>query len=813
MANNGYQIEDLSCSEAELRRAVAIARGMASASGRRSNRSSQEAERAGQQLRRRARRKAAEDDAHERFEAAVRRRVAASLQQADRDRRMLEAAIHVRRLEPERRLPGFDRHKPLPMPRGSMHSGWATPTADMDGYCNLVLKLWTHGAGKGSSVRPDAMARKARYVIDPAALAGPAEEVVLTNMIAPGAHAPAPGTRAFEAEVVACCRAIQELEEAVARREKGSPRVQLFKHGMVALPAGLSHGGRVRVAQEIVRRLEDARLPYVAMIQGPSRQRGAQDPRNFHLQLIVSTRPFQVTGPRSWAFAPIKDQETLGPEGLRQWRHEIVAAFNAALEAEGLRARYTALTRAERGLFGRPRPAVQQVPVHTQLEALADRFGALAEASDRLSRLRARTAAATARIAAAQAAARTRAEVTRIRQRLQERLTPVLAARTRLQDMHVRALLDWAKMRTLWAVTEVSTKLEQSSGRLTTAAHAMLQDKGQTLAALGDRMETGLLEAFRRHREQLMEQPMRRRTRLTQLEVGRRLDAVRAKRSQALERVRRTQEAERARALAQAALDRAATAMTSRRRLEALRVAGRLGQTSSRRQDAETGLAALEVARERLRTAIRFRVRLKDLKLPERLPLVEAQRAQALDEARRAREAERVRALVQEAETAMAALGPVRARLATADGARERMQGLGVSERLEAVEAQRAQALEKAAKERAAADALDRVAAARAAWDRLHALRVLDRLREASERLDREEEEALRQCREAETARERAVEGSQESPDEERPFPQEDGGPAAGPASSGGPGDGRAWPAMLPAKWAAWLAQRNGKSR
>jgi hypothetical protein len=275
--------------------------------------------------------------------AGIRRTLKAQ-RNAERD---TASRIRIGRAGHERPLPFFDRHKNVALPAGSMTSGWAKPAVDRDGLSSLVLKLWGHAVDPNGN----SFASKSRYVIDEAALAGDAREVVFTNVIGP--DGPEPGTEEFERTIVSFARAVEEFETDVARSVAGNPRAQCFKHGAIGLPAGLSHTGRIRLAERILTPLLEADLPVVAAIQRPSMQRGTQDARNFHLQFVVANRPLLSSAQHSWEFALLKDQDTLGPAGIQRWRQYIVNCFNEALTAEGLEPCFTALTRQERGLSSR----------------------------------------------------------------------------------------------------------------------------------------------------------------------------------------------------------------------------------------------------------------------------------------------------------------------------------------------------------------------------------------------------------------------------------------------------------------------------
>ena len=353
MSSNRYVFGGRIRSDDQIRRAVAQARGQASAAGRTRPALDEQIE-AGK-MRRRSKRNAARDDADARAAEANAKAVAAGIRRSLAAQRRAEigegASVRISRIGTERPMPGYDRHTPVPLPAGSDFAGWSKPSVDIDGKANLVLKLWAHG----SNASGNAFASKCRYVIDPDALAGEPEEVIFSNMVGP--DGPQPDSPDFAGAVVACARAMEEFETTVGRTVAGEPRVQVFKHVAIALPAGLSRAGRAAVALELLSRLEKAKLPYVAAIQRPSGERGAKDDRNFHLQLVVSCRPLLHASASSWEFGLLKDLQTLGPDGLRQWRHEIVDAFNEALAKEGLDPCFTASTRAERGLPSRQQAA------------------------------------------------------------------------------------------------------------------------------------------------------------------------------------------------------------------------------------------------------------------------------------------------------------------------------------------------------------------------------------------------------------------------------------------------------------------------
>lgn len=128
--------------------------------------------------------------------------------------------------------------------------------------------------------------------------------------------------------------------------------------------------------------------------------RGQRDGRNHHLHLLVSTRLFEVEGSTSTRVSLLKDLDTLGPEGLRARRREIVDRFNAVPARARLPQRYTALTLNERGLDRRGRrispPAARVRGAPRPLENLGAAAASLAAAAGRLASASTRLASAAA---------------------------------------------------------------------------------------------------------------------------------------------------------------------------------------------------------------------------------------------------------------------------------------------------------------------------------------------------------------------------------------------------------------------------------
>lgn len=383
---------------AEVRRAVADARGQASAEGR-SRRTRSGPTLAALEDERRTAREARERERAER--AAARQeeweKARARREEEARCRRKVGRLAPIRIRHRQAKPPVFTFPK-VSIPRARRRSPSWGPSVGADGFASLVLKVWSHGTHRHNG--RGLFAAKAFYVLDPEKLDGPPGRAIMTNLVACDERSGRPSeyTPEWLAELFGRCDALEQFERDVARREKGEPRAQLFLHVMVALPNLPDVFFRQEAARAVIARLARAGLPYLAVMQKPSDMRGQRDGRNHHLHLLVSTRPFAADGPSSTQVSPLKDLDTLGPEGLRAWRQEIVDGFNAVLARAWLPQRYTARTLAERGLDRRGRwlqpPAAAAAP--RPVEALADAAASLAAAAGRLASASARLAAAAA---------------------------------------------------------------------------------------------------------------------------------------------------------------------------------------------------------------------------------------------------------------------------------------------------------------------------------------------------------------------------------------------------------------------------------
>ena len=263
--------------------------------------------------------------------------------------------------------------------RQSMRPEAMRPAVDADGFANLTLKVFSRSGKGGRGVRRDEFASSALYLFDPAALDGPVTSATLTNIV-PGS----PDDADFERELVRFCRAVSQLEADCERTTSDGQRASHFKHVIIPLPAGLARNQRRWLMRELTAEFESQGLPYLAAIHRPSND---GDQRNHHLHIALSNRQFVRRGPRSWSFAPTKDQEILDSTGIQILRQDAVAAFNIALADAQIDVRFTATTRAERGLTraGAKVETVQpDLDVDERNEQLATALAALGEQARKL---------------------------------------------------------------------------------------------------------------------------------------------------------------------------------------------------------------------------------------------------------------------------------------------------------------------------------------------------------------------------------------------------------------------------------------------
>ena len=510
MAGNIYRLADGRFASLDaVRAAVASARGQASASGRRpgvtrSGRTIEEIEEAIRLGRIRARkaeeeRKAREADKERKAREAEERRKAPATEKAREDdwhrprRRPPEPPLlRVTRRARPRRMRTINFKTPL-LPRTRYFPGGLRfgPPVAADGFASLVLRTWSVGTHthRGTGL----FAAKARYILDPEKLDDAPGRAIFTNLVArgqPGNPGPCPYDPEWTEELLDRCHALEQFERDVARREKGRPRAQLFVHVMVALPFVAEPVLRSRAASAVVERIDRAGLPYLAVMQRPSNARGRRDGRNFHLHLLVANRPAAALGREETLVSPLKDHATLGPEGMRAWRRDIVDGFNEVLADAGLPQRYTALTLAERGLDRRGR-RIATVPVpqppapgraaaaRAAIATLARHADHLAKAAGALGRLAHRLDAARERLRHASALRPARAD--RIEARLagaSDRLDIAIASRLAARDARHQAIQQqrsrWGRLsfRRLQAETSLASDRVERLGRMISLATA-----------------------------------------------------------------------------------------------------------------------------------------------------------------------------------------------------------------------------------------------------------------------------------------------------------------------------------------------------
>ncbi|WP_298671404.1 hypothetical protein [uncultured Sphingomonas sp.] len=142
------------------------------------------------------------------------------------------------------------------------------------------------------------------------------------------------------AERLGCAERIEELE-GLGRKDAG-----VYVHSILALPADLSPEGRAVVLKELCGHYERLHLPYAAALHKPD---AANSQKNFHAHIVLSLRPMRRRGDH-WEFAASKLTWLSTPAGLRLQRRMIARAFNRALEAEKIVARWTHRSRADDGL-------------------------------------------------------------------------------------------------------------------------------------------------------------------------------------------------------------------------------------------------------------------------------------------------------------------------------------------------------------------------------------------------------------------------------------------------------------------------------
>jgi hypothetical protein len=114
---------------------------------------------------------------------------------------------------------------------------------------------------------------------------------------------------------------------------------------VVSLPAELKD--RETLLADICRPLADEALPYAAVLHAPDPD---GDQRNYHAHVIASLRPFRHEDDGSASFAAVKSSDLNDDSYILWLRNHIAERMNAAMQREGHKRRFTAKSRADRGL-------------------------------------------------------------------------------------------------------------------------------------------------------------------------------------------------------------------------------------------------------------------------------------------------------------------------------------------------------------------------------------------------------------------------------------------------------------------------------
>ena len=145
---------------------------------------------------------------------------------------------------------------------------------------------------------------------------------------------------ADQPERLGCASRIEELER-LSRSNAG-----VYTHCILAMPADLSPQGRADVLREICDHYGRLKLPYCAALHKPDPNNSQ---RNFHAHILVGLRPMERIQDR-WEFESTKLTWLNTTAGLKLQRRVIGSIFNAALDAEKSKTRFTARSRAADGL-------------------------------------------------------------------------------------------------------------------------------------------------------------------------------------------------------------------------------------------------------------------------------------------------------------------------------------------------------------------------------------------------------------------------------------------------------------------------------
>ena len=191
-------------------------------------------------------------------------------------------------------------------------------------------------------------------------------------------------------ELGACFLALEELEQL------GRANANVYYHAIVSIDASLSPKAQAGVLGDIVMPLQEAGLGYVATLHRPDPD---GDQRNVHIHVILTLRPVERVAPYEWNFGVSKLASIDTPEGLRSIRHHVAQVMNAELATEGRGPRWTARSRAERGLKSPGNTKRGPIATARERSALAwHREQAKIEAKEAAEKLRRRLKEAVARL-------------------------------------------------------------------------------------------------------------------------------------------------------------------------------------------------------------------------------------------------------------------------------------------------------------------------------------------------------------------------------------------------------------------------------
>lgn len=277
-----------------------------------------------------------------RHRAAVAKRLRES-EQMDRDARAVGAAIRRQTRALERKTWVRCWFSPVPGKReGSLRSRRFETMAGLtmsrashvagDGLSSFHFKVTSRGIGNGRRardrpyVRGEAV-RTVRYIMREAAREI-ADGGIVSNI-------------SLDQDQIAGLFAALEDLEVVAGDANGNVYISI----VISLPAELKD--REALLAQICRPLADEALPYAAVLHAPDPD---GDERNYHAHIIASLRPFRHEDDGSVSFAAVKSSDLNDRSYILWLRNHVAEQMNAAMIREGHKRRFTAKSRADRGL-------------------------------------------------------------------------------------------------------------------------------------------------------------------------------------------------------------------------------------------------------------------------------------------------------------------------------------------------------------------------------------------------------------------------------------------------------------------------------